>query len=157
MNGGYGIYLSNSNGTDAANPGLIANNVIHVGGTGTAWGMYLFNSDFHDIFHNSVQVTSTNTAGGSFYITGGSNVDLHNNIFANSGGGYDYYVNTGASIAASDYNELYATGPLLAHRGGTGCDKVDVEARPDARGAIVDRAGLIVSKSSELHGALSCQ
>jgi serine protease Do len=35
--------------------------------------------------------------------------------------------------------------------------RLHADGQPVALGAIVDRAGLIVSKSSELHGALSCQ
>jgi hypothetical protein len=116
VNGGYGIYLGNSDGTPVTAEGLLANNVVHVGGTSTAWGIYCFSSDYQNIYHNSIHVTSTNTAYSAFYITGGSNVDVRNNIFANSGGGYAYYVeafSSTAPVSSSDYNDIYTPGNYI--------------------------------------------
>ncbi len=129
LKGGYGIELSNTDGTPVTAPGWIANNVIHVGGTGTAFGISMFNSDEHNIHHNSVHVTSTGTGTyGAFYISGGTNVDVRNNIFANSGGGYAYYINTTTAIDTSDYNDLYTPGNYIGAWGGSGNKMKDLSA-----------------------------
>ena len=54
-----------------------------------------------------------------------------NNIIANHGGGYAYYVNTPAAIVTSDYNDLYTTGVNLAYWGG---DLTDLAALQSASG-----------------------
>ncbi|MBW8048926.1 MAG: T9SS type A sorting domain-containing protein [Cytophagales bacterium] len=117
----YGIYLRNCNGS-APFRGLIANNFSYVGGTSSAYGIELFNSSYMNVYHNSVNITSTNTGSGiAFYVSGGgSNINVKNNIFSNIGGGYAYYVasaSTGA-FTSSDNNDLYATGNNLAYWAG---------------------------------------
>jgi hypothetical protein len=50
-------------------------------------------------------------------MTGGSNLNVVNNIFANPAGGYAYVVSTPAGIETSDYNDYYSTGVNLAFWG----------------------------------------
>jgi hypothetical protein len=110
----YGIYLS---GTEAypLSRGTIANNFIHVGGTGKAYGMFVSGTDYLNVTYNSIHITSTHASDGrAFYCSGGSQISLKNNIFANTGGGYAYYVTTTSAISGSDYNDIYTTGPNLA-------------------------------------------
>jgi hypothetical protein len=110
----YGIRLSASQ-SNQVSPGLIANNFIHVGGTGNAYGLYIASTNFLNIFYNSINVTSSNaTNGRSLYCTSGSQIMLKNNIFANTGGGYAYYVTTTSAISGSDYNNIYTSGTNLA-------------------------------------------
>jgi hypothetical protein len=56
----------------------------------------------------------TGTDSRSFEMTGGSNINVVNNIFANPAGGYAYVVYTPAAIGTSDYNDYYSTGVNLA-------------------------------------------
>ncbi|MBI4548251.1 MAG: hypothetical protein HY707_09740, partial [Ignavibacteriae bacterium] len=96
----YGIYLYQSDGgTGIPTPrGLIANNVVAIGGTSTAYGIYLYTCTNQDLYYNSVNITSTSISSGQALRVenaGGSGINIVNNIFANQGGGYSYY-NAGA-------------------------------------------------------------
>jgi hypothetical protein len=106
----YGVYLNNSNAT-SGNPGLIANNMIQVGGNSVGYGIYSNVSNFQRFYHNSVLVSSTDTDDGrAFYTNGGGNLSAFNNIFSNIGGGYSIYINTTSAIDSSNYNDLFTTG-----------------------------------------------
>ncbi len=126
----YGIQLSGCTAT-SDEPGLIANNFIYVGGStgsGTS-GIQLSATDYYIIAHNSVNFTNTHlTSGRAFYQTSGSNLDIMNNIFVNSGGGYAYYVGTPSAVVQSDYNDLYATGTNLAYWNGNRTDLAALQA-----------------------------
>jgi Leucine-rich repeat (LRR) protein len=114
---GYGIYLYNAIG--GTNPyGLVVNNAISIGGSGTAEGIYLFNSSRHLIYHNSIHIASSNTQYGPLAIRGGNHSQVRNNIFYNGGGGYAYYIQSTSNIAETDYNDLFTTGSMVAYLGG---------------------------------------
>jgi|GEM_PF-2901859 len=109
----YGMYFSNCNGS-SGNEGRVENNFVVVGGTSTAYGMYMYSTTYYNVYHNSVNVTSTNaTSGRSLYHSSSNNMVYKNNIFANSGGGYSIYVSGGTFT--SDYNDLYTTGNKLGY------------------------------------------
>ncbi len=109
-----GIRMSAMEAT-AGSPGKIINNFIHVGGIGDAYGLMISSTENLDVYYNSIHITSTDASDGrAFYSTSGSNIHLLNNIFANTGGGYAYYVTTTSAISGSDYNDIYTTGPNLA-------------------------------------------
>lgn len=114
--GSYGIYMPTSN-NPANNPTLVANNMIHIGGSGTAYGIYL--SSTHNnthVYHNSVNVTSTSTSGRPLFISAlGSQVNVLNNIFNNESNGYAIYFSSSASLNNVDYNLLYTQGSNLAY------------------------------------------
>jgi len=115
-NNGTGIYLNNCDGT-SNNRGEVINNFIFVS-TGNAKGIYTNTSRYLNIFHNNVHISSTNTSSGMvFYNQDGANIQILNNVFANSGGGYAYYNTTTSAITNSDYNDLYTTGVNLARWG----------------------------------------
>ncbi|MDI6803522.1 MAG: right-handed parallel beta-helix repeat-containing protein, partial [Bacteroidota bacterium] len=106
INSGFGIYLYYSDGgTGLPTPrGLIANNFISVGGASTAYGIQLYYSTNQDVYYNSVNISSTNTtAGRALSVDGGSSINVVNNIFANPGGGYAYYIGIPAAIGTSNY------------------------------------------------------
>ncbi len=115
---GYGIFLTDCNATNAAR-GLLANNFIHVSGSTNYQGIYLNGASFTNIFNNSVNVTNAHPASGAFYLNFGSNNNLLNNVFANTGGGYAIYLNGASGLANANYNDLFATGPNLGYWNGS--------------------------------------
>jgi parallel beta-helix repeat protein len=117
LNGGYGIYIYQCY-SSLGNETISANNFISIGGTSSAYGILVQNSDYHNFYHNNVNVTSTYTSGYALYSSGGSFYSFINNILVNNGGGYAIYVNTTGAIASSDYNNFYATGTNLGYWSG---------------------------------------
>lgn len=111
---GLGIELYQCDGAATAT-GLVANNFIHVRGNGEDEGVRLRSCNYHDIFYNSINITSTSNKSKGLYISGGENNNVINNVFANIGGGYAYYVVSTTSVAISDYNDLYTSGNILAY------------------------------------------
>lgn len=114
--GSYGIYLTSSTGT-ATTPNLIANNFVHVGGTSTAYGIYLSSTlEYIDVYHNSVNITSTSISGRAFFISGtGTDVDVVNNILNNEGIGYAIYLSSSVTLDTVNYNLLHTQGNNLAY------------------------------------------
>lgn len=113
--GGHGMYLFDMDGT-ALMRGLVANNFAIVGdSTANAssyealWFQY---GDYVDIFNNSTHHAST--VGEAVFVGNVSNVDVRNNIFAASNGGYAFYSNSSpANFDALDYNAYFGTGANL--------------------------------------------
>jgi hypothetical protein len=95
--------------------GLIANNFIQVGGTSSAYGLYIIGSNYQRILNNNINITST-SANNNYAINFSSsqNIYLVNNILANSGGGYSLYTTSPSTFIVTDYNDLYTTGTNLA-------------------------------------------
>lgn len=121
--GQYGIYLSNIDNQPEL-PGRIFNNFISVGGTSVARGIYLTGSAYHDIFHNSIHVYSTNTSAGNtvpIYVTSSPNVHVLNNATKNSGVGYSVYVNNSADYLA-DHNTYFTNGSTFGYWNGGGAE-----------------------------------
>lgn len=111
---GTGIYLSNAEGS-AAHPVLIANNFVQTPGTATGYGIYTINGAHQQFYHNSVHITNTSLSSAAFFTSQGSDKDVRNNIFANSGGGYAFYRNASTGLSISDYNALYTSGANIAY------------------------------------------
>jgi parallel beta-helix repeat protein len=112
----YGMYIYYNDATSGAR-GLIANNMISIdGGTSTNYGMYIYNSNFHDIVYNSINVPSGGTSTRGLYTSSGTGLKLRNNIIKSVA--YAYYISTTTAITSSDYNDLYSTGANLAYWGG---------------------------------------
>lgn len=141
--GEYGIILDDC---VATNPfeGFIANNMIEVGGTGAASGIEISNSSRMNLYYNSINVTCTDPLNGKALLIGDNNaeINLFNNIIANTGSGYGLYVNDPTDITLSDYNGIYSSGTKLASWGGSdyvslsslkvasGLDVHSIEAEP---------------------------
>jgi MAM domain, meprin/A5/mu/Secretion system C-terminal sorting domain/Right handed beta helix region len=119
-NSNYGMYLY------YANNGLIANNFISQTGALTSTNRMIYLSSYCadlTFAHNSVliEATSSSTSSVCFYNGSSTNTNLNviNNVFANTGGsGYAYYNISTTSVDTSDYNLYYTTGSLFAYWGG---------------------------------------
>jgi parallel beta-helix repeat protein len=136
-----GIYLSSCTATEEYK-GLITNNFIYVGGSGSAIGIYMNNSPYQAILNNSVNITSSYAQAKAFYIssTSSTSATIINNIFMNSGGGYAYYITTPSTVSGSDYNDLYTTGSVLARWDGDRATLSDLQTASgmDANSVSVD-------------------
>jgi hypothetical protein len=130
-NPGYGIVFNYCDGTQTGNRGLTANNFVTIGSTSTAVGLYLETSTYQNLYYNSVNITSTYTSGIAAYLNSGNNLHVVDNILANPGGGYSFYVNTPSAIVTSNYNDFYTTGSNLAYWNG---NQVDLTALKTASG-----------------------
>ncbi len=132
IGGTTGIYLSSSTGADSPGKsrGLIANNFINqthnAGG-----GISLNNAENLNIYFNSINVTSTATNDACLSTYNGSSINIEDNIFTNSGGGYAINIGTVGAVDNSDYNDLYTTGSVLAVWDG---DRTDLSALQTANG-----------------------
>lgn len=106
--------------------GLIANNMITVGSEdNAAEGIRLETSTYQNIYFNSIWNRSTSYLyARSLYVTGGNNIKIQNNNFANENYGYACYINSPAAIVTFDYNNLYSPANYLGFWGAD-CDDLD--------------------------------
>lgn len=116
--GNNGIYFVSSKNT-AGNQALVANNMVHIGGSGIANGIYLLGThDYTQVYHNSVNISNTSTGSAAIYVTAsGSNISIVNNIFNNENGGYAVDYSSNSSLGRVDYNLLNAGGSNFAYYG----------------------------------------
>lgn len=107
-----GIYVQNTQ----ADRVLIANNFISGGSVSDLEvnGIQLYQCKNIDVLHNSVNLTQPLDASYALYANQTTDMRFLNNIFANTGGGYAYYIQGQANIQ-SNFNNYYATGPNLAY------------------------------------------
>jgi parallel beta-helix repeat protein len=110
--GNIGIYLNACTGGVSGSflPGLIANNFVH--GRGNSYGIDIYNCANQKIYNNSVNMTGSSSS--AYYGYGNAtNVQVMNNIFANSGGGYAVNFGSTNGASAMDYNDHFTTGNFL--------------------------------------------
>ena len=116
----YGIYIYYSDGT-STDPGLIYNNFVsESGSTGTVYGLDVYYSSYKNVYYNTVTVTGGSATAGrdadfaASTGTGYGNINVVNNIFVNSGGGYAFEITQVSFdnnyITNQDFNDYYATG-----------------------------------------------
>ncbi len=119
--GQYGIYFSNVDNTTTSH-GRIYNNMISIGGTGIANGIYMTGCAYQDVIHNSSLVYSTNATLANtnpVEILTSVSVRLYNNAFKNSGAGYSIYCNSNTTFVA-DRNAYFTAGTTFGYwNGGT--------------------------------------
>jgi len=123
----YAYYMDAATGSE----GIIANNFIsagRAGNTSTVYGMYMGTNTYLNVYANSVNVINNATTSRAFYLTGGSNYNIVNNIFANKGGGHAYYIGTVAAVLTSNYNDLYTSGATLAYWSAARADLAALQA-----------------------------
>ncbi|MFZ4400811.1 MAG: GEVED domain-containing protein [Bacteroidales bacterium] len=114
----YGLYVYYMTGTATAH-GLVANNMVALSGgnaTSTNYGMYVYSSNYQDIYYNSISVAVPSpTYGRALYHYGGTFINFVNNNIVNTGGGMAYYISTPTAITQSNYNNIYTTGSILGY------------------------------------------
>lgn len=113
----YGIYLSSSNGLNSTNRALISNNFI-ASSTNNNYGTgaYITSANNINFYNNTINITGpTKTGTRGLYASSGSNIDIRNNILANSAGGVAIYVSTQPTPWLSNYNNLYTSGVNLGY------------------------------------------
>jgi len=93
--------------------GIIANNFVTVRGTNTLYGIELSNSEYTQVYFNSVLNTSTALNASAYRSVSCKYLSVVNNIFANSGSGYACEANDVGSALIFDYNNYYSKGTSL--------------------------------------------
>ncbi|HRZ49110.1 MAG TPA: GEVED domain-containing protein [Bacteroidales bacterium] len=110
----YGIHVSNwtSTATDRA---LIANNFVSItAGTGSSYGIYLYNCAYSEVYHNTVNEQGTGILARAAFIYQVTALNFRNNILkANLG--YAVYFTGNSTIEACDYNNLSSNGAYIAN------------------------------------------
>jgi parallel beta-helix repeat protein len=116
----YGINTYYCDGT-ATNPLVVANNWVSlISGGATLYGIYSTTGTSQRFYHNSVQVLAGDGASEyAMYLSGGTDIQAANNIFANFTGGYAAYGTSATAVTYLDYNNYYATGTNKFYLGGT--------------------------------------
>ncbi len=100
--------------SESADQPLVYNNRVSIVGTNDSRGIVIDNLTNVGIYHNSVHISGTDPDALAFELTSSANVDIRNNIFANSGTGIAFKTNTTSSGNHADYNDLFATGESIA-------------------------------------------
>ncbi len=106
----YGMYLVNSD-ANSSNHAKFSNNMVQVGESGstsTFYGIYLSNSGFTDIEHNTAFVSEGGSSSRAFYGTSGGANTLKNNMFVNYTAGYAIYLASNYTVTESDYNLFHS-------------------------------------------------
>ncbi|GAL86035.1 parallel beta-helix repeat-containing protein [Sporocytophaga myxococcoides] len=93
-----------------AKNGIIANNFITVRGTNNIYGIELSNSEYTQVYFNSVLNTSTSLNASAYKSYTCKYLSVVNNIFANSGPGFASSFDDISSALTSDYNNYYTKG-----------------------------------------------
>lgn len=119
----YGLRVQKAITTNTIHLLLTNNMIIQSTNTGTNYGISLNIANYVSVLNNSVLLTAGSvTAGRAFFLSTlstitTSNIIIRNNNFANTGGGYAYYINNPAAVIQSDFNNYYSTGVNMAYWG----------------------------------------
>ena len=105
--GGTGIYVVDFMGTPT-NYGLVANNFVSVGGSGTSYGIQSW-AGYVDIIHNSVHMYSTRAGTYALDLYGSTYLNAKNNIFYHSANGPVVRARLISQKVEVDYNNYYTT------------------------------------------------
>lgn len=120
----YGLRVYYSDAVSAADPTLVYNNMVTIGGgiTTVYGGMYLYYCAFLHAYNNSVLITSGSTTNRAAYVYGTSGTHsyvLKNNSLVNisGGSGTAVYVSPAALLTESSNNNYYSSGTNLNYLG----------------------------------------
>lgn len=123
--GGYGMYLSNWNGS-ASYRNKLYNNMVGGGfRTTSCYGLYLQSCQYNDVWFNTVNMDYNGASAGTaaLYSSSTSFIDIRNNAFvvsATTGSTIPVYINTATDPSTFDYNNFVnASGTNLLYLGGT--------------------------------------
>ncbi|MFB6317172.1 right-handed parallel beta-helix repeat-containing protein [Saccharicrinis sp. FJH54] len=114
---GLNIYSCTGGSNLVTDPGLIANNMITASNN---YGAYIYNSNYQNFYHNSINMTSGNANTVGFYIYSGGNNNVVNNSFAHMGYGVAAQVQSASSVNELDYNNYFSNGNYLVEWGTDG-------------------------------------
>lgn len=109
--GSFYAFDFNSNDGTAAKKGIIANNIVVAGDTGSTsvnYGMYFNNCGFQQVLHNSLVVSGSSTGNRALFVSSGGALELFNNNISNFGSGTGFYLSSAFAVVASDNNNIYA-------------------------------------------------
>ncbi|MBT3207581.1 MAG: T9SS type B sorting domain-containing protein, partial [Bacteroidetes bacterium] len=96
------------------------NNFIQIEGIAEKSGIYInYYGDNSKVLFNSINVTNTNTSSRAIYIEDADNLDIRNNIFSNSGGGYSADIANSPLNLQMDYNNYFSSGNMVWKNAGT--------------------------------------
>ncbi len=115
----HSIRVHNSK-SSTGNEGLVANNIVDFrAGGSVAYGIEITNSEWVNVYFNTVKIGAVNLDAGSnaFSNTNGANICVQNNIFCNFGYGRAYYNEQTNAITASDNNVFFTGGNFIAKWG----------------------------------------
>ena len=111
----YGIYVFSGNSNSATDGTEIANNAVYdLNAQFTFYGVYVGNSAYTNVHHNTFETTtdgSTSTKYGIYHSGAPNNVDYKNNLISIKGTGtspaYGIYNSSTSTSFASNYNLVY--------------------------------------------------
>ncbi len=152
----YGISISSSFASSSA-PALIANNFISMScfdSTKSPYGINLYYTYYQNIYFNNVHLFKTNSNGVpfiSYYNYGGGN-NVENNNFVNHGGPYALYINPSSYFDSVNYNNLVASGSVLADWNGTDYSSLSSYISGTAQNNTLNADPLFIS-NTDLHVA----
>ena len=136
----YGMYLVNCDAT-AGNHGNFSNNMSQAGqdgSTATFYGIYMSNTGYTDVYHNTGFVSSGGTSSRAFYGTSGGGNSLMNNMFVNYTAGYAIYLASNYTIISSDNNLYHSPSGNLGYFGGNQATLADYQAANGADANSID-------------------
>jgi hypothetical protein len=113
----YGLRIYYCDGTTGLQGRIFNNNISITTGTGTSYGMYIYNSNYQNIGFNNVNLTAGGNSARAIYMYNGGNNRLANNNFVTTVTAYTIYY-TGSGLSYSDYNNYYTTASQFAYFGG---------------------------------------
>lgn len=144
----YGVYFDRCDGS-SENRGLTVNNFFHLEGDAVSYGVRYYNCNFQNFYFNNVHVVGTNASSRAFYLSGGGNNNLLNNVLANVGGGYAVYATSG--LGGSNYNNLYASGPWLGNWAGANATDLSAWQSLTGKGAQSVSTNPLFYSDTDLH------
>ena len=116
--GATGIYLYYHSGSSGSKANIFNNFIAIKGSSGSEEGLFIYNSNYVNIYHNSMNVYGTNTTSYALLLQYGGNFDVRNNIYSNMGGGYAIGYLNSPTISQANYNDIYSTGTNLGNYNG---------------------------------------
>jgi hypothetical protein len=147
----YGIYFAYQNRAVTGFSRFVNNFVTSQGGTSTSYAVRPYYCDDLLFAHNTITMNSSFGTSYTVYSYYGDRQEYINNIMIHTGAGRAWYVNPPTAITASDYNNLYATGPVLAY---WNADRANLQALQMASGMDMNSVSKPVSFANESLGDL---
>lgn len=123
----YGVYFYYDNYYQTGSSRFVNNFISSSGSTSTSYGVRPYNCKDLLFAHNTVVMDNNYATSYAVYNYSGENLRYLNNIMMHTGAGRAFYVGTASAILESDYNDIYAAGPVLAYWGGNQATLVDLQ------------------------------